>query len=133
MAVKMELVEKVLATIRANQDRWDQQDWTKFKSSDSDIQDECNTQLCFGGWAIVLSGTVRWNSGDSVDGGFWENPRDPGRNCYLGPDIAQEVLGFNAEMANAIFYGQSYGRDIDDFEQFVRNTIRQYDNASYSD
>lgn len=99
-----ELVLKTLDLIERDLAHWDQEQFVQ----------NCGTTMCFGGWALHLSGYAPVQSWSDV--GF-EAP--DGRKIHFSYDIedaAQQVLGFDDDQAYQVFYWQPedhFGLDED--------------------
>ena len=109
----VELLDRVLAVIKADFDHWDQSAWRQ------PAVDGCGTALCYAGWACEL------------DGGIWAAKPDELYSEYLVArdgeppewhhdrvalvfvrDRAQAVLGITDAEASALFQGSNGLADL---------------------
>lgn len=89
-----ELVLKTLDKIEGDLAHWDQEQY---------VQD-CGTTMCFGGWALHLSGHTAVK-GSWIDGAHFKTP--DGTALTFASEIegsAQEVLGFDDKQMHQVFF-----------------------------
>lgn len=144
--VNMELVEKVLARIHAEHKNggWVQSTWayvvgnlrTEASLDVDSTNPPCGTRMCFGGWALWLTGNykiqaVPLNYGPDDQGYVYVNicrtdsDDDTQEIRKTNAELAAEILGFNHIVAEKIFYSGDY-YDVDLFERHVREVIAEY-------
>lgn len=114
MTINVELLDRTLAHIEANPERWDQAVY------------RCATGMCFAGWACTLAGGLWISDDDEVlvaEPGEWPTHQWDGEVVATARVRATRILGLDDAQASDLF---SADNTIEDLRRIVAE-LREVD------
>ncbi|AMS02634.1 hypothetical protein BJD55_gp132 [Gordonia phage Yvonnetastic] len=106
MALNVELAERILEQVTKHPEHHDQGIWG--------TKDDCGTNLCIAGWALVLSGQDAWDPA-GITGALILRPKGGGSVRQT----AQELLGLGYYAANRLFLESTEVEAVDYLERLI--------------